>query len=42
MAGIKKSGVVGDEPKDFEAPPNAFEGVRMHVNHMVAYTLKGP
>jgi hypothetical protein len=42
MAGIKKSGVVADEPKDFEVPPTAFEGVRMHVNHMAAYTHKRP
>jgi hypothetical protein len=42
MAGIKKGGVVGDEPADFEVPANAFEAVRMHVNHMAAYTLKGP
>ena len=42
MAGIKKGGVVGDEPKDFEVPPTAFEGVRMHVNHMAAYTHKRP
>jgi hypothetical protein len=42
MAGIKKGGVVGDEPKDFEVPPTAYEGVRMHVNHMAAYTGKRP
>ena len=42
MAGIKKGGVVGDEPKDFEVPPTAYEGVRMHVNHMAAYTHKRP
>jgi hypothetical protein len=42
MAGIKKGGVVADEPKDFEVPPTAFEGVRMHVNHMAAYTHKRP
>jgi hypothetical protein len=42
MAGIKKGGIVGDEPKDFEVPPSAFEGVRMHVNHMAAYTHKRP
>ena len=42
MAGIKKGGVVGDEPRDFEVPPTAFEGVRMHVNHMAAYTHKRP
>jgi hypothetical protein len=42
MAGIKKGGVVGDEPKDFELPPTPFEGVRMHVNHMAAYTHKRP
>ena len=42
MAGIKKGGVVGDEPKDFEVPPTAYQGVRMHVNHMAAYTGKRP
>ena len=42
MAGIKKGGEVGDAPKDFEVPPTAYEGVRMHVNHMVAYTGKRP
>jgi hypothetical protein len=42
MAGIKKGGIVGDEPKDFEVPPTAYEGVRMHVNHMAAYTHKRP
>jgi hypothetical protein len=42
MAGIKKGGVVGDDPKDFEVPPTAYEGVRMHVNHMAAYTGKRP
>ncbi|HJQ30088.1 MAG TPA: glucosaminidase domain-containing protein [Rubrobacter sp.] len=42
MAGIKKGGVVGDDPKDFEIPPTAYEGVRMHVNHMAAYTGKRP
>jgi hypothetical protein len=42
MAGIKKGGLVGDEPEDFEVPPTAFEGVRMHVNHMAAYTHKRP
>jgi hypothetical protein len=36
MAGIKKGGAVGDAPKDFEVPPTAYEGVRMHVNHMAA------
>lgn len=38
MAGIKKGGNVGDEPRDFERPATAYEGVRMHVNHMSAYT----
>ncbi|WP_162924711.1 glucosaminidase domain-containing protein [Rubrobacter indicoceani] len=38
MAGIKKGGSVGDEPRDFERPKNAYQGVRMHVNHMAAYT----
>jgi flagellum-specific peptidoglycan hydrolase FlgJ len=42
MAGIKKGGEVGDDPKDFEVPPSAYEGVRMHVNHMAAYTGKEP
>ena len=42
MAGIKKGGEVGDSPKDFEVPPTAYEGVRMHVNHMAAYTGKRP
>lgn len=38
MAGIKKGGNVGDAPKDFERPATAKEGVRMHINHMAAYT----
>jgi hypothetical protein len=42
MAGIKKGGDVGDDPRDFEVPPTAYEGVRMHVNHMAAYTGKRP
>ena len=42
MAGIKKGGLVGDAPKDFERPESAYEGVRMHVNHMAAYTHKRP
>jgi Mannosyl-glycoprotein endo-beta-N-acetylglucosaminidase len=42
MAGIKKGGAVGDGPKDFEVPPTAYQGVRMHVNHMAAYTGKRP
>jgi hypothetical protein len=42
MAGIKKGGNVGDEPRDFERPDTAREGVRMHVNHMAAYTGKKP
>jgi flagellum-specific peptidoglycan hydrolase FlgJ len=42
MAGIKKGGPVGDDPKDFEVPLTAYEGVRMHVNHMAAYTGKRP
>jgi hypothetical protein len=43
MAGTKKGGVDrGDAPKDFEVPPTAYEGVRMHVNHMAAYTGKRP
>ena len=42
MAGVKKGGAVGDGPKDFEVPPTAYQGVRMHVNHMTAYTGKRP
>ncbi len=42
MAGIKKGGIVGDAPKDFERPRTAFGGVRMHVNHMAAYMGKRP
>lgn len=42
MAGIKKGGQVGDGPGDFERPATAYEGVRMHVNHMAAYTGKKP
>lgn len=42
MAGIKKGGIVGDSPEDFERPATAYEGVRMHVNHMAAYTGKKP
>jgi hypothetical protein len=43
MAGIKKGGVVvGDTPQDFEVPATAYAGVRMHVNHMAAYTGKRP
>ena len=42
MAGIKKGGSVGDDPKDFEVPKTAREGVRMHINHMAAYTGKKP
>jgi flagellum-specific peptidoglycan hydrolase FlgJ len=42
MAGIKKGGIRGDEPRDFERPATAYEGVRMHVNHMAAYTGKKP
>jgi flagellum-specific peptidoglycan hydrolase FlgJ len=42
MAGIKKGGAVGDDPKDFEVPPTAYEGVRMHLNHMAAYTGTRP
>jgi flagellum-specific peptidoglycan hydrolase FlgJ len=42
MAGIKKGGATGDSPKDFEVPKSAREGVRMHVNHMAAYTGKRP
>ena len=42
MAGIKKGGAVGDSPRDFERPWTPYEGVRMHVNHMAAYTGKKP
>src|SRR4028119_1381869 len=42
MAGIKKGGLVGDEPCDFEKPATARAGVRMHINHMAAYTGKRP
>ena len=42
MAGIKKGGTVGDEPRDFERPATARAGVRMHINHMAAYTGKKP
>jgi hypothetical protein len=42
MAGIKKGGLVGDEPEDFEKPATAYQGVRMHVNHMAAYSGKNP
>jgi len=42
MAGIKKGGIVGDEPRDFEKPATARAGVRMHINHMAAYTGKKP
>lgn len=42
MAGIKKGGNVGDSPKDFVVPKTARAGVRMHVNHMAAYTGKRP
>lgn len=42
MAGIKKGGNVGDAPRDFERPPTAYKGVKMHVNHMAAYTGKRP
>ena len=42
MAGIKKGGNVGEEPRDFEPPDTAREGVRMHINHMCAYTGKDP
>ena len=40
MAGVKKGGAVGDAPRDFERPATAYEGVRMHINHMAAYTGK--
>ena len=42
MAGIKKGSPVGDGPEDFEVPATAYQGVRMHVNHMAAYTGKRP
>ena len=40
MAGIKKGGIIGDGPRDFERPRTARQGVRMHINHMMAYTGK--
>jgi hypothetical protein len=42
LAGIKKGVAVGDEPKDFEVPPTPYAGVKMHLNHMAAYTGKRP
>jgi hypothetical protein len=42
MAGIKKGDAQGDEPRDFEKPATARAGVRMHINHMAAYTGKKP
>lgn len=42
MAGIKKGGIVGDSPRDFERPRTARAGVKMHINHMAAYTGKRP
>lgn len=42
MAGIKKRNATGDAPRDFERPKTAHQGVRMHVNHMAAYTNKKP
>ena len=42
MAGVKKGGDVGDAPKDFEQPRTPYGGVRMHVNHMIAYTGQRP
>ena len=42
MAGIKKGGIVGDAPKDFERPKTPYGGARMHVNHMAAYMGKKP
>jgi hypothetical protein len=42
MAGIKQGGAVGDGPSDFEVPKTPRAGVRMHVNHMAAYTGKKP
>ncbi len=42
MAGIKKGGIVDDGPRDFERPRTARKGVRMHINHMAAYTGKRP
>jgi hypothetical protein len=43
MAGIKKGGEDrGDDPRDFEVPPSAYQGIRMHVNHMAAYTGQMP
>ncbi len=42
MAGVKKGDATGDEPRDFEKPATARAGVRMHINHMAAYTGKRP
>ncbi len=42
MAGIKKGGRVGDAPRDFERPRTPRAGVRMHINHMAAYTGRRP
>ncbi len=42
LAGIKKGVAVGDDLKDFEVPPTPYAGVRMHLNHMAAYTGKRP
>lgn len=42
MAGIKKGDATGDDRKDFEVPKTARAGVRMHINHMAAYTGKKP
>ncbi len=35
-AGIKQANATGDDPEDFEVPPNADEGARMQVNHWCA------
>lgn len=37
-AGIKKRDATGDTPDDFEIPSTPFDGGRMHVNHVSAYT----
>ena len=40
LAGIKKGGIVGDEPKDFEVLPTPHSGAHMQANLGRAYALK--
>lgn len=40
LAGIKKGGIVGDEPIDFEVPKTPEAGAHMQANHGRAYGLK--